>query len=684
MASKYWIDPKLEQLPSLPWRKIHLDFHNSEHIPVIGDRFDPDEFGDRLVKADVKLILVFAKDMHGYFYYPSRYGPVHPGLKFDLLGKQVEACRKRNIIVHAYYCCTWDNYLAERHQEWLVINRERNSYLPKFDRPPGWTALCIAREDFVQLMLDHTKEFVSQYELDGVWFDMPAPIPAADGTSECFCAECLRQLLGRGLDPFDRKVQASHKNELYKSFMRRAQQIIKATRPKCHVEFNWQDLYGLAERLEFQDTIDIESVPTAFWGYYYLPLMMRYIRSMGVALRGLTGRFPGMWGDFGGVKSPSQLNTELASMVANAVRCNIGDQPPPDGRLDPAVYHIIGKSFARVKRLEPYLDQAAPVTEAVLLMSGLPLERPRDPVLYGMVKLLLESQIQFDAMEPNANWERYALVVLPDHLPVGRELADRLHAFVAAGGAIMAIDRGGLLEEGEKSWLERYGLSYAGVSPFKPAYLVPRVKFTDDIPSYEYALYEGASQWRVKPPCSVLASLGEPAFQRTAKHYTSHRQSPFDHETEYAAIARSGRVALFGFPLGLSYYNWGYWFYRRAFNQVVKDLLPAPLVETDAPSSTEVTLTHQKARRDLGRPERYMVHIVNFSQSRRTAGHPDFYDDPIPLTQVKVRLNLPFKNVGARAVETGSTLEIKRTPSGGVEVTVPRVPIHEIVCFELS
>jgi len=79
-----------------------------------------------------------------------------------------------------------------------------------------------------------------------------------------------------------------------------------------------------------------------------------------------------------------------------------------------------------------------------------------------------------------------------------------------------------------------------------------------------------------------------------------------------------------------------------------------------------------------------MAHIVNFSQSRRTAGHPDFYDDPIPLTQVKVRLNLPLKNVRARAVEDGSTLEIKRTPGGGVEVVVPRVPIHEIVCFELS
>ena len=76
-----WVDPRLANLPKRPWRKIHLDFHNSQHIPRIGDKFDADEFAKRLVNAAVDSIVVFAKDMHGYFYYPSKYGPVHPGLE---------------------------------------------------------------------------------------------------------------------------------------------------------------------------------------------------------------------------------------------------------------------------------------------------------------------------------------------------------------------------------------------------------------------------------------------------------------------------------------------------------------------------------------------------------------------------------------------------------------------------
>lgn len=41
MSNHYWIDPRLKTLPRRPWRKIHLDFHNSQHMPAIGGAFDP-------------------------------------------------------------------------------------------------------------------------------------------------------------------------------------------------------------------------------------------------------------------------------------------------------------------------------------------------------------------------------------------------------------------------------------------------------------------------------------------------------------------------------------------------------------------------------------------------------------------------------------------------------------------
>ena len=164
----------------------------------------------------------------------------------------------------------------------------------------------------------------------------------------------------------------------------------------------------------------------------------------------------------------------------------------------------------------------------------------------------------------------------------------------------------------------------------------------------------------------------------------SHQQTPFDHTTAYAAVARSGKVALVAFPLGQGYYNQGFWPYRLAFQKALGEVLPAPLIQTDAHLATELSLTHQAARPDAGRMERYMVHIVNFSPVRRTPKHTDFHDDPIPLTDVTIRVNLPLKESTAKALYAGKDLPVHRAAGGGVEFLVPRVEIHEVVCLELS
>ncbi len=79
-----------------------------------------------------------------------------------------------------------------------------------------------------------------------------------------------------------------------------------------------------------------------------------------------------------------------------------------------------------------------------------------------------------------------------------------------------------------------------------------------------------------------------------------------------------------------------------------------------------------------------MVHIVNYSPVRKTPKHTDFYDDPVPLTNVTVRLNLPLKVSTAKALYADKKLEVRRDTGGGVEVVVPRVDIHEVICFELA
>lgn len=673
---KFWIDPRFAKQKKMPWRKVHLDFHNSKHIPKIGSKFNANAWGDRVVAGNLDSIVVFAKDMHGYFYYPSKYGPVHPGLSFDLLGEQVKACRERNIAVYAYYCTAWDNYLADTHPEWNMLRRDGSDYRPKSGETPGWTALCLGNKDFVDLMANHIQEFVSKYELDGAWLDMAEPI-----APECYCEECVRQIRAAGKDPFDKDVQRKHQNKNFIEFHHRMKVLVHTTRPDCHVDFNDIGLGKVSERAGFLDNIDIEALPTdPQWGYFYAPLQVRYQRNFGLPVYGMTGRFVSSWADFGGLKLPQQLDVELASLVANASRCDVGDQMPPDGVLDKAVYHVLGKSFGKIKQLQPWLEQAAPVTEAVLLIPHIAMNPVNQQYVFGISKLLIELHLQFDVLEFTMEWEKYGLVIIPDELMLDEQTINRLHQFIDKGGSLIVSHNGGLQKETQKSWLRKYGLEYNGQSPFNPAYMVTDDNFVPDMPGYAYALYGGASQWKVMLPAKSLANLGEPLFQRSDEHYTSHKQSPFDHVTDYSVMATSGKIGFIGFPIGQAYYEKGYWVYREAFLKLVKEVLRTRLVDTNAPLSSEITLTYQPANKDENRPERYIVHIINWSANRKTPSHPEVHEDPVALTDIWVKLNIPISNAVVNTVVAGEKL-MHQFIDNGIKVTIPRILISEMVCI---
>jgi len=196
-----------------------------------------------------------------------------------------------------------------------------------------------------------------------------------------------------------------------------------------------------------------------------------------------------------------------------------------------------------------------------------------------------------------------------------------------------------------------------------------------------YALYVGASQWKVQSPARSLAQLGEPLFNRSAEHYTSYKQSPFDHVTDYSVAAVSGKTGLLGFPVGRSYFDKGYWIYREVFSKLIKEVLPNRLVETNAPLNTEITVAYQPANISENRQERYLVHIINWSSTRKTPQHPEVHEDPVPLSDIRIKLNIPLNNVTVKTVFSEEKL-IHRRVSSGIEVTVPKIAVNEILSFD--
>ena len=73
-------------------RQVHLDFHTSEHMPGVGSKFDKKQFQEALIEGHVNSITIFGKCHHGYFYYPTKVGTVHPTMEpgKDLAGEMME------------------------------------------------------------------------------------------------------------------------------------------------------------------------------------------------------------------------------------------------------------------------------------------------------------------------------------------------------------------------------------------------------------------------------------------------------------------------------------------------------------------------------------------------------------------------------------------------------------------
>jgi S-formylglutathione hydrolase FrmB len=91
------------EAPRAGTRQVHLDFHTSEEIADIGSHFSKAQFQKALRVGRVDHINVFAKGHHGWSYYPTEVGRMHPHLDFDLLGQQLEACHEMGIVCPIYF-----------------------------------------------------------------------------------------------------------------------------------------------------------------------------------------------------------------------------------------------------------------------------------------------------------------------------------------------------------------------------------------------------------------------------------------------------------------------------------------------------------------------------------------------------------------------------------------------------
>jgi len=673
----------------LPFRQIHLDFHTSEFIDNIGAGFDPEEFAATLEKARVNSITCFARCHHGWIYYDTKANPErrHPHLAINLLKAQIEACHARNIRVPIYTTVRWDHYTANQHPEWLVMDEKGIiDGTPPFEAG-FYRTLCLNSPYVETFLKPHVREILETLPTDGLFFDIVMP-------SVCACRYCRAKMEKKGLDPFDGQARRQFALQTTDHFKKEMTQFVRQFNPDCTIFYN-QGHIGTQHRsiADAYTHFEVESLPSGDWGYLHFPLTMRYARTLGKECLGQTGKFHISWGDFHSYKNAEALQYECYRMLALGARCSIGDQLHPGGKIDPQVYELVGSVYREVEKKEPWCRNTRPVSEIGVLtpeeffgaeIGGLP------PALMGVTRMLESSAHQFDILDSASDLARYKVIVLPDRIPVNADLARKLQAFLASGGALIASFESGMNAEAGDFARQVMGVRLKSEGPrdlngelvrgkFFPRadyveYILPE-KLGQGLAQTEYALYIRGMDVDAEAGSEVLANKVSSYFDRTYQHFCSHRQTPSSGRMDGPAIVKTGRVIYFTNPIFTEYNALAPRWEKQLFLNALDLLLPDPLVRHNGPTTLLVTVNEQAA------DHRWVVHLLHYIPERRSQ-EIDTIEDVIPLYNVKVSIKAP-KIEAVKCVPEKELLKWDQR-DGRVEFVLPQLVGHQMIALDLS
>ncbi len=688
---------------ALSLRQVHLDFHTPGNVAPIATAFDAAAFAETMRAAHVGSINVFARCHHGYSYYPTTVGTVHPGLGFDLLGRQIEALHEAGIAAVAYVTIGWDDLAAAREPGWVVVGKDgtlnaRRPFtaasiaggLSPDDGGPGaprWSLLDPST-GYGDYVLDQVRELCERYEVDGFWFDICLAVPN-------YSALGLAQMAAAGVDASDDRAAVAFARGREIAYLERVRGLVRELAPGAQVFFNGTTDAGMGELVQCQTHIDVESLATSpgLWGYLHYPIMARHARTYGLPFLGMTGRFHKSWADFGGIKTCDQLEYECGTILSAGGGVFVGDQLHPSGSLDPAVYRLVGRVFERIEKLEPWLVGARPAAEVAIVsdprlesFGGQP-ATAENPDVEGAAQLFLERAIQFDIVDAGADLARYRLVVLPDGVAIGPELRAALEAHLARGGALLVSGTAGLGPDGRFS-LAQIPVEYVGPAPTLPGYfrvdaaLAGESELTTD---YDYVLYDRATLVRARPGATSHGSLSAALFNRTWEHFFSHAQAPVGESLDAPLAVVRGKVGYLAAPLFRAYRDHDYWACADVAAAVVGELLPDPLVRFDGPPWVEVGVLRQDAApatgAGAGHPARSVVHLVAY-HPRRTAQSVPHVDHSWPIAGVRVGLRTGQAGAARCYLAPDATDVTHRVEGDYTWIDLPPIRTHVVLVVE--
>jgi hypothetical protein len=611
---------------------LFFDFHTMPANPDVGKAFDFDAMTDWFAECGVDFIVFPARCNLGTAYYPTKLGIPHEAMHGDLFGNLVAACHAKKIAISAYINVGLSHEESYRHRDWTVLRADGRMYGEPFGNS-FFRQMCY-HTGYADHVAGMVREVAEWYGVDGFFFD-------CFHTAPCIGVECMEKMKAEGVDFTDSEQLNDFNYRKMLAMGRKLSQAARAVNPDLLLYFNGIDFAAQAEMGSY---LELECLPQGGWGYELLPMVARYMRTLGKPMLNMTGRFQKSWGDFGGVRTAVSVEYDCIRGIANGIPPTIGDHFHPRGDLNRAVMAMDREVYANLRPLQPWIEGAKPVVEIANVMKGdypgygwAGGNRPQQKNLAvqatkSATRVLCELKMQFDNVTLASCWDDYKVLVLPDEIEVDDALAARLREHLGRGGAILSTGNSGLDPAHTRFVLDEYPAEYVGADPHDPAYIQFRPGFTDGMPDMPVTLYEKGTEIAAKDDSEVLATIVAPYYNDMWDGRHGFRYTPPDSDTGRPAIVRKGRVAHVSHPVFRTYFTSAALPMRQIVANLLDGFLPEPLTRAPgAPSFSRVTVTTQPGRR--------MVYIMAYLPEARGAG-VNMIEEPIELRNYTVQLRL--------------------------------------------
>ncbi len=600
---------------------LFFDFHTSGRIEGIGKDFHPDEFTDHVAACGVDFITFHARCNQGYAYYDTRIGIRHPGLSFDLFGELAGACRKKGIRLAAYFNGTLSDAEARLHRDWNVISPEGRVYPEQNRITPYCRKLCMNspwREHLASMM----GEVLEKYAVAGFFIDCVHP-------QKCICPFCVEKMRARGLDVSRAEDVERFSADSAAEFCVFLSERVRKRKPGATICFNG----GLEEPLrDSVSHLECECLPTAGWGYSFLPVAAHYFRNAapGKSVLNMTGRFLD-WGDFGGLRSRASLEFDMFYGAANGMRPDIGTHLPPSGQWETPVFELVREVYREMQKYDRWTLGAENCAEIAVVSTREPSGIVCNTSVRGTAQMLSELKYCFEIFSGNGSWEKYPLVVFPDTMRFSVETAERVRRYVADGGRVISSGSSSMAWEKDVFMLPDVWGAEAepGGLPFTPAYFTADRDFSAGLPGMPLAVYADGTKILPSKESEVAAWFVRLLVSRAWDGICADYYTPPGAKTEFPFLLFRGRVAVFAPELFFGYANSGALPLRTIFANALKRLLPDPLVKVEGlPSYARVFV--QKKEHSV------LVHILGYLPEKRVNAF--VVEDRLPIPPCRISL----------------------------------------------